>query len=294
MGVLNVDKPSGWTSHDVVAKIRRIIGQRRVGHAGTLDPMATGVLVVCLGKATRLVEYLADLRKAYRATVHLGVETDTWDAEGSVVAREDASYVTLEQIESVLGRFRGEIQQIPPMYSALKQEGRPLYRLARQGITVEREPRPVHVYRLDVVEWDPPRLSLDLVCSKGTYVRSLAHDLGQALESGAHLAELSRRAVGHFTLENAVPLDALIHASSVQPYLLSARAALKHLPGVQVDAEQANRLAHGQDIALSAAPQAWDICCAYDADQELVAILRPDASGQRWRPAKVFVDPSQK
>ena len=208
-GILNIDKPQGLTSHDVVARTRRLADQRRIGHAGTLDPMATGVLVVCLGRATRIVEYVTAGLKAYRARVRFGETTDTWDADGEVVKREVVGDLTLAAIEGALPQFRGRIEQVPPMYSALKHEGVPLYRLAREGVTIARKPRAVEVYDLEVREWQRPILELDVRCSKGTYVRALAHDLGQALGVGAHLSGLIRTAVGPFRLCDAVELDTL-------------------------------------------------------------------------------------
>ena len=316
-GILNIDKPRGLTSHDVVAQIRRLSGQRRVGHAGTLDPAATGVLVVCLGRATRIVEYIVDARKVYLARVRFGIETDTGDAEGKAIAEEEASALTLEAIQEAAVGFVGEIEQVPPMYSALKRNGQPLYALARRGITIEREPRPITIYALDIVAWDPPdvahppELTLRVACSKGTYVRALARDLGRVLGTGAHLAALTRTAVGPFRLEDAVPLDVLadgIHpgAEGMQPaevrwkrYLLPMSVALCDLPHVVVDAETAGRLAHGQAVTLesldvSALCKGRPVCCAYDEGGRLVAILRPevrhpdDTEGDLWRPSKVF------
>jgi tRNA pseudouridine55 synthase len=286
MGALNIHKPAGWTSHDVVARVRRITGERQVGHTGTLDPMATGVLVVCIGRATRLVEYLSDLPKTYRATVAFGTETDTWDAEGQVIARRDAAYLTLEALLPLLDAMRGEIQQVPPMYSALKRDGQPLYRLARAGQTVEREPRTVRIERLDVLGWEPPLLSLEIACSKGTYIRSLAHDLGQAAGVGAHLAALARTAIGHLYLEEAVTLEALAEGDW-QHWLIEPRRALRHLPAVAISEGEAQALGHGQAIELPEEP-GGDTCCAYDAQGALAAVLERDERPGWWRPRKVF------
>jgi tRNA pseudouridine(55) synthase len=181
-GILNVDKPAGMTSHDVVDAIRRLAGQRKVGHAGTLDPMATGVLLVCLGQATRVAEYLMRGRKRYRATVVLGAATDTYDGEGEIVSSGGPTDFSQEQIQAALAGFVGRIEQVPPLYSALKRDGQPLHRLARQGKTIELESRPVEIEEMSLLDWTSPSLVVELTCSPGTYVRSLAHDLGQRLD----------------------------------------------------------------------------------------------------------------
>ena len=205
-GILNLNKPKGWTSHDVVAYVRRLTGIQRVGHAGTLDPMATGVLLVCLGRATRIVEYLMAGRKRYRTVLHLGISTDSHDADGQVTATVPV-VVTRADVEKALPNYRGSIKQIPPMVSAIKRDGQPLYKLARRGITVERASRPVEIYELKLTEWLPPTLTVELTCSPGTYVRALARDLGQELGCGAHVTALSRLASGEFTLCEAIGLD---------------------------------------------------------------------------------------
>lgn len=212
-GVLNIDKPAQWTSHDVVAKVRHITGIRQVGHAGTLDPMATGVLVLGLGRATRLLEYLVGQPKTYLAGIRLGVATDTYDATGKPVSQSDIPALSREDLEAVLQAFRGDIMQRPPPYSAIKRDGQRLYRLARQGETVEVEPRPVTVYDFDLLAYDGKVLQAQITCSAGTYIRSLAHDLGQALGCGAHLSSLRRLAVGSFRIEDAVTLDRLDQAT---------------------------------------------------------------------------------
>jgi tRNA pseudouridine55 synthase len=289
IGVLNIDKPAGWTSHDVVARIRRLAGERRVGHAGTLDPMATGVLVVCLGAATRLVEYLADLDKSYRATIRFGAVTDTWDAEGEVIATADTADLTLAAAESALAAFRGTIEQTPPMYSALKRDGRPLYELARQGVTVEREARLVEISRLEIISWAPPDLVVDITCSKGTYVRAIAHDLGAALGVGAHLAALARTRVGSFTLDSAVPPEAITSgdAGALLAALRPAAAAVGHLPAVTLTPDEAALVRQGRTVDLSPAalppavpadPPETLRLAALDEGGDLVAVLLPVCS----------------
>jgi len=186
-GILNINKPRDRTSFSVVAMVRRLSGERRVGHAGTLDPAATGVLPVCLGQGTRVTEYLVDAAKTYRAQIELGVATDTYDASGKITEQGDPSGISREQVESALASFRGTIQQIPPMYSAVKHLGQPLYKLARSGIEVERKSRRAEIYRLEITDWQLPVVTIEVECSKGTYIRSLAYDLGRSLGCGAHL-----------------------------------------------------------------------------------------------------------
>ncbi|MGH2537660.1 MAG: tRNA pseudouridine(55) synthase TruB, partial [Candidatus Promineifilaceae bacterium] len=224
-GLLVLDKPAGPTSHDVIQQLRRLTGVRRIGHAGTLDPLASGVLLVCLGRAARLLEYLVGLDKTYWAALRLGQTTDTYDAEGQLTAERPVDLGRAE-IEAALAAFRGPIAQRPPMYSALKLGGRPLYQLARQGLEVERPPRQVMIHSLDLLDWRPPRLELRLACSSGAYIRSLAHDLGQALGPGAHLAALRREAVGDFGLDEATQPDALTPAgwrADLQPPAAAVR-----------------------------------------------------------------------
>jgi tRNA pseudouridine55 synthase len=289
-GILNVDKPAGPTSHDVVARVRRLVPKMRVGHAGTLDPMATGVLVVCIGKATRLIEYVADADKRYRATIRLGVTTTTWDAEGEVDARRPIAGLALSTIEATLSRFVGAIEQVPPMYSALKRDGQPLYRLARRGVTVERKARRIEVYAIEVERWRPPDLVVQVHCSKGTYVRALAHDLGQALGVGAHLAALTRTAVGAFTIEDAVDLERLLaqRESGVwREHLLDPSVAVRRLPQATVDEEIARKIAYGQAAPLDVndnGPEA----AALDGGGRLLAVVRRDPESGLWRPHKVL------
>jgi tRNA pseudouridine55 synthase len=208
-GILNVDKPAGITSMDAVTRVKQALGVRKAGHAGTLDPDATGVLLVCLGKATKLFDELQRHDKEYRGTITLGVETDTYDAAGRVLARQPVPDLGRAALESALDRFRGEIRQVPPMYSALKRGGRPLYERARAGETVELEPRTVTVRELELLEWAPPDLHVRVVCTRGTYVRSIAHDLGEVLGCGGHLKTLRRTRSGPHRDTDALPLAEL-------------------------------------------------------------------------------------
>lgn len=253
-GVAVVDKPSGWTSHDVVAKARGLLGTRKVGHSGTLDPDATGVLVLGVGRATRLLRYLTELGKSYDGEIVLGVETSTLDAAGEVTATHDMTGVTLVEARAAVDRhLTGEILQVPPMVSAVKVDGRRLHELAREGIEVEREARPVTVHRfgLSEVPGEPGVLAAAVECSSGTYVRTLAADLGHLLGGGAHLRSLRRTAVGGFGLDAAVALESLTPEA-----LLPVDAAVGHLARVTVDGDLAVAVGHGKvldraDIGLS-------------------------------------------
>ncbi|MFH1502907.1 MAG: tRNA pseudouridine(55) synthase TruB [Candidatus Eisenbacteria bacterium] len=207
--VLVVDKPSGLTSHDVVGRLRRSTGVRRIGHAGTLDPGATGVLVVLVGKATRLSAFLMETQKAYRGRIVLGVTTDTQDADGRVTATRPVGDLDEGTIRAALAEFTGDLEQVPPMTSAIKRDGTPLYELARKGIVVERDPRPVTVESFDLLSYEPPEIAFEMTCSKGTYVRTLAADVGERLGPGAHLGRLERTRVGRFSIEDAAPLSEL-------------------------------------------------------------------------------------
>lgn len=251
-GVLVLDKPPGMTSHDVVGALRRLTGQRRVGHTGTLDPAATGVLPICLGQATRAAEYLLAQDKQYRAEVTFGRATDSHDAMGQVVARAGAEGLTAGDLEEALKGFRGVIQQVPPMVSALKVGGKRLYELARQGLEVEREARQVTIHRLQLLEFRPGSEAtaiLDIACSKGTYIRSLARDLGETLGTGAFLSSLRRTRSGAFRLEDARSLEEVVEAAKqerVGELLLTLDAALSYLPGLTVTETQARALAQGR------------------------------------------------
>ncbi len=290
-GILNVDKPQGWTSHDVVAKVRRLSGQKRVGHAGTLDPLARGVLLVCLGQATRVSEYLMRGRKVYRAAVHLGLSTDTYDAEGQVTARAPEVNVTLPQLEEALSAFVGRIEQTPPMYSALKHQGTPLYKLARQGKTVRRKPRPVEIYDIKLLDWSSPVLTIEVACSPGTYIRSLAHDLGQRLGCGGHLASLTRLASGHFTLDEAVSLDTLSEAFAAGRWaglIHPLDEALLDFEAITFDRQAERRIRLGQQVRGPTPSSPSSLCRAYSTEGELIALLQYDAQTGLWQPKKVF------
>lgn len=245
-GVLILDKPLGLTSHDVVQHVRRASGVRRVGHAGTLDPLATGVLVVCVGWATRLAEYIQDSHKTYETAVRLGQTTTTYDAEGEIIA-ERPVMVTAGEIAAALDAFRGDIQQQAPAYSAIKRNGQPLYKAARRGEIVELPIRAVSIRTLELLSYEPPDVRLRVVCSSGTYIRSLAHDLGQALGCGGHVVALRRTASGHFCAEDAIQLDSLT-ADTWRDYLLPPEAAVAGLAQRTVSAEEAANLQQGRAV----------------------------------------------
>jgi len=303
------------TSHDVVARVRRASGIKKIGHAGTLDPLATGVLVLCVGGATRLSDYVMHGKKRYRARVRLGVTTTTYDAEGEAVEIRDASCITREDVERILPSFLGEIEQIPPMYSAIKQGGKKLYEMAREGKTVEREARKVRIDAITLTRWggsetgdarEPSRaesmalsepldrqsgaeFEAEIVCSAGTYIRSLAFDIGEALGVGAHLTELIRTGSGVFTLENAVPLDTLL--TDPAAHLIAPAEALRDYPSLTLDATAIAEIEQGRAINRENVSGAVDgsTVMAYDAQKRLVAVLEAVEGGGRLKPQKVFL-----
>jgi tRNA pseudouridine55 synthase len=292
-GILNIDKPPGITSHDVVDVVRRVAGQKKVGHAGTLDPLATGVLVVCLGQATRVAEYLMAGRKKYRATLVLGTGTDTYDADGEVVDSGGRTDFSQPEIEAALAGFVGAIEQVPPMYSAIKRDGQPLYKLAREGKTVEREARPVEIDEIVLDDWTEPSLILTVSCSPGTYIRSLAHDMGQRLGTSAHLATLVRLQSGRHNLESSVSLDRLEEAfqhGQETEFLLPMDEALFDYPAIVVGRDAGRRIVHGQGVPAeaAAAESSAGLCRAYDLEGEFLALMSYHADRQLWRPKKVF------
>lgn len=281
-GLLIIDKPVGPTSHDVVGRLRRLMGERRVGHAGTLDPLASGLLLVGVGRATRFIEYLVGLDKVYETTVRLGQATTTYDAEGEVTAESPVT-ATFADIAAALDAFRGPIRQRVPPYSAVKRDGRPLYKAARRGDVLDLPEREVTIHALDVLAYEPPLLTLRVAVSSGTYIRSLAHDLGQALGCGGHVAALRRTDVGRFTLADAVALDVLT-PENVAGYLLPAEAAVAHLPRVAFDDTEAIALRYGQrPPALDDAP-AGD-AAAFGPEGRFLGVVTAVAG--EWRPRKM-------
>ena len=294
-GLLLLDKPTGPTSHDMVYAVRRGSGEKRVGHAGTLDPMATGLLVLCLGPATRLSEFLAGKDKRYQARVRLGQTTDTYDAQGQVTST-NAQLPDLAAVEAALAQFRGPQQQVPPAFSAIKRGGQKSYDLARRGEAVELEPRPVEFYSLELCDWAPPELTLEAHCSAGSYIRSLAHDLGQRLGCGAHLSALRRTASGSLLLEEAVTLAELQEAftrGDWQQFLRPADQAVADWPAVHLTPDGAAAIRQGRAVALEtgSAPGAAPIYGrGYNPAGEFIAVLRADPGAGVWRPDKVFAE----
>jgi tRNA pseudouridine55 synthase len=288
-GVLVVDKPVGLTSHDVVQIIRRGTGIRRAGHTGTLDPRASGVLVILIGPAVRLSEYVSASDKRYQATIRLGSSTDTYDGEGRVINSRPIGAITEDQFNTTLQRFVGEMEQTPPPYSAVKVKGKKAYEMAREGEEVDLEPRIINVYSLEILEWAPPEAVIDVYCSSGTYVRSLANDLGLALGSGAHLVGLRRTKSGRFTLRDAVPLRRLqeaFDAGNWYRYLIPAAEALADWPMVELDADQVELIRHGHRVPGEPGVKGWARGVSEQGD--LVALLELDDAVGEWQPRKVF------
>lgn len=292
-GILNIHKPSGPTSFAIVARVKKLLREPKAGHGGTLDPLASGVLPVFLGQATRVAEYLMEYPKTYRAEVELGVSTDSYDAEGAVISRSGVSDITQAAVKQALERFKGDIQQTPPIYSALKHKGQPLYKLARQGQSVQIDSRPASIYRLEINSFHLPYVTLDVECSKGTYIRSLAHDLGAALGCGAHLKGLIRTSYGPFDIKDAVMLEQLEASardgrwhSLVQPI----DTVLSLWDRAMLSDEQVEYVRHGAGLALEAGEGTTRLL-AYDGGSRLVALLSFDMESQLWRPQKVFHQP---
>ena len=293
-GILNIDKPYGATSMDVVRRIKRASGQRRVGHGGTLDPVATGVLPICLGQATRMMEDLINGGKTYRADVELGVATDTYDALGEITAHADASGVSVGDVERALDGFVGDIRQAPPMYSALKRDGKRLYELARAGVEVEREARPVVVHGITLQGWAPPIATIEVRCGRGFYMRSLAHDLGQALGCGGHLKTLKRLRCGGFSVSDAASIDEMEERFADGSWRDATHApdvALLGLRAVIVGKRGEDMIRNGravEGVAGDSPPIDGERGRAYSVDGRFLATLAYDGGLRRWRPEKVF------
>ncbi len=291
-GILNVNKPEGKTSYNVVAQLRRLTGEKRVGHAGTLDPIATGVLPICFGQATRITQFLTDSSKTYLAQVELGVITDTFDRQGKIIERRDPSAITVKQIEEALANFQGIINQVPPIYSALKQKGRRYYELARAGIPIKLKPRQVEITNIELLNCQPPMITINVDCSKGTYIRSLAHDLGRSLGCGAHLRNLTRLRCGPFYIEDALSLtqiEGAFHEDNWKKFLHSIDSPLSNWKTIIVD--KANELAirNGRSLALNEtvlSPEKY--CRAYNLHGDFIAVLHFSPERKLWHPEKVF------
>ena len=293
-GVLNINKPRGITSMDVVRRMKRAANVKRVGHGGTLDPIATGVAPVFFGQATRLMEYVVEGAKTYRGVVELGVTTDTYDAEGTVTETRDAGGLSRADVEAELEGFLGTIDQVPPMYSAIKQRGKRLYDLARAGIEVEREARPVVVHSLELEGWDPPEATALIECGRGFYMRSLAHDLGARLGVGGHLKSLVRLRSGRFDIRDSVTLEDAERRfadGSISEVMAAPDAALSGMGAVVLGRRSELAVRNGRPVRVAerlhtAGP--GRLCRAYSVDGRFLAILTFDGGMAQWRPHKVF------
>ena len=286
-----IDKPEGPTSHDIVQMVRRWTGVRRVGHGGTLDPLATGLLPVFVGGATRLIEYLIEHPKTYTARVRLGQATDTDDSEGTIIAEHPVPALSLAEIEEALRPFRGEVKQVPPVYSAIKVDGVTAHRAARRGAPVERPTRVVQIHELTLEAWETPHIELRMTVGSGTYVRAIARDLGEALGCGAHVVAMRRAAIGPVSADDAQTPDALQVAAEqngdIWSLAASPRVFFEHWPRVVVNDDQRRTLLHGQ--AIWAASHAQPFMLALARDGELVAVLARDAEASgHWKPVKVL------
>ena len=298
-GFLNIDKPSGWTSSDVVAKIRAAFGLRKrrikVGHGGTLDPMATGVLPICIGGATRLAQFVLGGDKVYQMSARLGEETDTYDSEGRTIAIRDFQQVTKNDVVATISGFVGEIDQVPPMYSAIKKDGQPLYKLARQGRTVDRDPRRVTISSLTLTAWDTPDFDLHIECGSGFYARSLAHDIGTRLGCGAHMTALRRIRAGEFRATDSVSLEQLISAAADDlwlRFLSKPDVVLQSLMFAELDANASAAFLRGQTVRCTNLGTAGveNLARVYSDKGELLGLAISDETGKLLKPKTVFAN----
>ena len=300
-GILNINKPQGKTSFSIVARVKQLSGERRVGHAGTLDPAATGVLPICLGQGTRVTEFLMEATKTYLAQIELGVATDTYDATGKITQRGDSSGISQEQLEAALTSFRGLISQIPPMYSAVKYHGQRLYQLARAGVNVDRKSRPTKIYHLELIDWQPPVATVEVECGKGTYIRSLAHDLGQSLGCGANLKSLIRLRYGLFDIRNAISMLQLEDAFRYgywQHFVYPIDVVLLYWAAVVVNDDTSQAIKNGQPWILKGdngseenypdSPAWSSYCRVYTVDGYFLGVLRLSPGRGQGQPEKVF------
>lgn len=302
-GVLPVMKPAGWTSHDVVAKVRRLVGMKRIGHTGTLDPQVTGVLPLCLGRATRIVEYIQDLPKEYEATVVIGLATDTEDLTGQVVERADSITLTEADVRAVLPAFVGKIEQVPPMYSAVKIDGKRLYEIARAGKQVERQARTVTIFELEVLGMDlqapAPELTFRVLCSKGTYIRTLCVDLGRKLGYPAVMKQLVRTRTGNIGLADTLDLDQIAEFADngrLQERLIPLDRAIAHLPSVKLPIHLGVQASQGRSIRLPSdlgtlPEQDVRTVRVYDTADHFIGLFQWEETTRMLLPSKIFCDP---
>ena len=288
-GVIVVDKPIGMTSHDVVQVIRKGTGIRRIGHTGTLDPRASGVLVILIGPAVRLSEYLQTDKKRYEAVIRLGSVSDTYDGDGVIESTGVSCDISEDRVLDAIESFVGEIEQVPPAYSALKIAGRKAYDLARKGVDFEIPSRNVTIHSFDLIEYNPPELAVDILCSSGTYIRSIANDLGKGLGCGAYLSALRRTLSGHFSLRDAVPLPKLqesFEEGNWYQYLVPAAEALENAEELVLTMEQETAIRHGRRIEADSLE--FDLAKGVSEQGELIAILELDKEAREWKPKKVL------
>lgn len=298
-GILPIYKPAGMTSHDVVAKVRRLLQIRRIGHTGTLDPMVTGVLPLAIGRATRIIEYIQELPKSYEAVVRFGIATDTEDLTGKVIEQTEKVQLSVTQLKATLSNFLGEIEQVPPMYSSLKKDGKRLYELARQGKIVEREPRKVTIYKLDLLEFksnsDVVEARFTVTCSKGTYVRTLCKDIGLQVGVPAAMADLIRTSSGPFALEDCVTLEEAEHlhqTEQLEERIIKTDAALNHFPFITLDPEDEKKALYGQKIFVQneALPvNAASIIRVYNPSKRFIGLYSYDQDQHQLIPLKLFL-----
>ena len=295
-GIINVYKEKGFTSHDVVAKLRGIFGQKRIGHAGTLDPAAEGVLPVCLGRATRLADEISAGTKTYKAVMLLGVETDTCDLEGRVLYERPINR-NFSEINSVIASFKGEVMQVPPMYSARKVDGKRLYELAREGVEVERKAVPVTFFDINILKYDLPEITMEVTCSKGTYIRSLCHDIGEKLECGGTLKSLMRTRVGKFDLENAMKLSEIQtfkELGRISETVITIPELFPDLPQVYTGKEYDSAAENGNILQsgwfADGGAKGKDRVIVYNSSGRLIGLYRKSASKDEYLPDKMLLE----
>jgi len=293
-GLLNINKPIGITSMDVVREIKKSTGIKKVGHGGTLDPMASGVIPIAIGTSTRLLEYILNSDKSYIATIELGRRTDTYDSEGKTVEKSDPQGISIDEIINVLSKFNGEMTQIPPMHSALKVQGKRLYELARSGTVIERPPRNVTIYEVSLEEFNSPNIVVGIRCSKGFYVRTFADDIGHLLGCGAFLSSLKRVSSGPFNIEDSMTLDqtiSMISDGNLQKLIMDPGSCINGAQRIQLNEETETMVKHGRAIGYineSSPITDSSLAVAYDNQSRFVAVLRFNEKLQEWHPEKVF------
>lgn len=295
LGLLNLHKPIGMTSRDAVNRVQHIVRPIKVGHAGTLDPLASGVLVLCLGKATRLISFIQDRPKRYRGTFELGKVSTTDDSEGEITETGRLTEFSQQEFASILPQFLGDIAQVPPTYSAVHVNGKRAYELARSGVDLKLEPRTVHIETLEIIDWKLPHFSLEIECGSGTYIRSLGRDLGEAIGCGAYMTDLVRTSIGEFDLGNAIDLDDL-SPEFLQQRLIPPGEAVRHLPrGVCRDTEKANilngkRFEPVSGIDSNSSTEDISLVAVYDESNTLVCLAEPDSGSNLLQPRQVFLE----